>query len=926
MRIRTLVWRSLTYHWRTNLAVVAGVAVAVSVLAGALLVGESVRGSLRDLVLQRLGKTDRVISANSFFRQALAESFGSACPLVSLTGLVTHQQSGRRAGGVLVYGVDDRFWQFHGIGKAGPSPRRGLLSEALVQELGVQQGEGVLLRVERPSAIPAESVHGRKEDAAAILRFSYAGSLTPQELGEFSVQPQQGAVRAVFVSLSRLQEELGQPGRVNTILLPAGVTAAEDKLRAGFTLEDLGLRSRSSQFESEAGLLDPRVEAVARKVVAELGLPVHSALTYLANTIRVGHREVPYSLATATDLEGLSPNEAGGIVLNDWTARELNARPGDVAELDYYLWRPEGGLAKASAKFRVSAIVPLRGAAADRLLAPDYPGITDSDDVTDWDPPFPLDLSRIRPQDEDYWDRYRATPKAFLRLEDGQKLWQSRYGKLTSLRFESAEALERFRQLLRQRLDPLESGFIIFPAREEGLAASQGATDFGEYFIYFSFFLVVSALLLAALFFRFGIEQRIREIGTLEATGFPPARVRGVFTLEGAVLALAGSVLGMVLSVAFASGILYGLRTWWFDAVGTRLLSLHIKPLLILSAAAAGVEAALLSVWWTLFSIRKTSTRERLAGITAGEPQRAATARRSFRLGVTAALTAAALLYAVTAGVLPATGGFFGAGALLLAALLFFVQILAVRRPRKTISAPTGLGFRSIAYRPGRTVFCTALIASATFIIVAVDAFRLGTDADVYDPRSGSAGFPLIGESTLPVYHNPATKEGRKELNLGSLANVEFVSFRLRPGDDVSCLNLYQPRNPRVLGAPAGFIRSAANSTWRLLEEPPTNGAVPAIVAANSLTYVLHRKIGDEFELPGSSVRFRIAGALGDTVFQRELIISEQNFMRLFPDQEGYRVFLARASPNELPSCDGQNRGGTRGLRHGHRVSAGPTR
>ena len=64
--------RGLRHYWRTNLAVVAGVATAVAVLAGALLVGDSVRGSLRDLVLQRLGRTDRVVVSTGFFREALA--------------------------------------------------------------------------------------------------------------------------------------------------------------------------------------------------------------------------------------------------------------------------------------------------------------------------------------------------------------------------------------------------------------------------------------------------------------------------------------------------------------------------------------------------------------------------------------------------------------------------------------------------------------------------------------------------------------------------------------------------------------------------------------------------------------------------------------------------------------------------------------
>ena len=53
-----------------------------------------------------------------------------------------------------------------------------------------------------------------------------------------------------------------------------------------------------------------------------------------------------------------------------------------------------------TADFQVAAIVPIAGAAADRDLAPVYPGITDADTLGDWDPPFPIDLKRVRPVDE----------------------------------------------------------------------------------------------------------------------------------------------------------------------------------------------------------------------------------------------------------------------------------------------------------------------------------------------------------------------------------------------------------------------------------------------------------------------------------------------------------------------------------------------
>jgi len=64
MNAVTLIKHNLTHYWRTTLAVILGV--ATDVLAGAFLVGDSVRTSLRDLALARLGKTDQVVTASGF--------------------------------------------------------------------------------------------------------------------------------------------------------------------------------------------------------------------------------------------------------------------------------------------------------------------------------------------------------------------------------------------------------------------------------------------------------------------------------------------------------------------------------------------------------------------------------------------------------------------------------------------------------------------------------------------------------------------------------------------------------------------------------------------------------------------------------------------------------------------------------------------
>ena len=78
MRARTLLARSLRYYWRSNVAVVLGVAAAAAVLGGSLVVGDSVRGSLAATALARLGQTTHAVESAGYFRDALATELEAA--------------------------------------------------------------------------------------------------------------------------------------------------------------------------------------------------------------------------------------------------------------------------------------------------------------------------------------------------------------------------------------------------------------------------------------------------------------------------------------------------------------------------------------------------------------------------------------------------------------------------------------------------------------------------------------------------------------------------------------------------------------------------------------------------------------------------------------------------------------------------------
>src|SRR5262249_28296745 len=158
------------------------------------------------------------VQSGGFFREALAReiaedagyraSFDAICPMVITQGQVTDERSGHRAAAVDVYGVDDRFWQFHGVETHGPQGRDALMSEALAAEIGTSGGATVLVRVEKPSAIPIETLHGRKDNLGRTLRLTARGTLGAAALGDFSLRAQQGTVRAIFVPLARLQQDL----------------------------------------------------------------------------------------------------------------------------------------------------------------------------------------------------------------------------------------------------------------------------------------------------------------------------------------------------------------------------------------------------------------------------------------------------------------------------------------------------------------------------------------------------------------------------------------------------------------------------------------------------------------------------------------------------------------------------------------------
>ena len=935
--------RSLIHYWRVHLGLLLGTAVATTALTGALLVGDSMRGSLRDLALERLGHIDYALLAAHFFRSDLTTELpGGHAPAILLNGSARHAATQALAAGVQIQGIDTRFAAL--FPKGGPALRDALkpapdqpfpalvVSASLQRSLGLELGDAVLLSLERPSPTYRESLFGRRttDDLVTTLRVVLAGILPDSGAGHFGLRPHQHLPLNAYLDLQALQRALGQQDRVNALLIAAPNSQHQDLQRAlaqHLTLADLkldlALHSNYIELTSTRFVLDDSTRAAALASGAALQLKTATFSTYLANAIEGNDRQVPYSTVTAlddptglylTDGRPAPPLADDALYLDAWTAQELAAAPGDSISLTYYVVGPRHELRTEQAHFRLQGIVQMRGLAIDPTLTPEYPGLQEEGDMAAWDAPFPIDMGQIRPQDEAYWDQYGAAPKAFVAAHTGQRLWSSRHGSLTAIRFyppssthyqptssELVELLPAIRQDLLERLSPTAAGFSLRPVRQEALLASTGATDFSGLFIGFSLFLIAAAALLVVLLCKFGLEQRAREAGLLLATGYPLAAVGRRFLGEGIALAALGALLGLAGAPLYAYLMLVGLHTRWLEAIGTPFLHLHVSWLSLGVGYLSTLLLVSLALWRTVQRFHRLPVRALLAGNLDTAPR--LPRRRSAVLAVLGLVLALTLsVLASTADAATAAALFLGSGTAALLALLALFAVWLRAPTSGHLSSSLGLGLLNSTRKPSRSALCTSLVACATFVIVAAGAHRQVEWSD--DP--GTGGFSLVAEAEIPLHQDLNSADGRFELGLSTdLGTARFFPFRVLPGDDVSCLNLYIPQTPRVLGAPAEFIQRGSlpfrqtlpltpderANPYRLLQRDLGPGVIPAIGDFNSAQWILHKSLGDDIPI-AEGVAVRLVGLLDGSLFQSELLIAEDRFAVHFPAREGYGYFL----------------------------------
>ncbi|MEZ5301060.1 MAG: ABC transporter permease [Verrucomicrobiales bacterium] len=945
MTLAKLALRSLAQYWKWNLSILLGAALTCAILSGSLVVGDSVRETLRRAAAERIGGVGAaMIGGDRFFTGAFAESLPGGAPAILVQGAVTTADGGSRANGVSVFGVEPGFWKLGGpdgdplVAEGGGVP--AAVGEPLAHRLGLKAGDAIIARLEIPGAISKDAPLSGSTRNTALVRATVAAIIPSAKLGRFSLRAEQVPALDLFLPLAEAQKILEKPGRCNAVFFPEGAEAAaiDAAAKEAWTLADAELavrelsgsevEARGSEIEvsSDRIFIDPPLAEAARAVAPA----AQGALTYFANEFAVGEKHIAYSMISAVDASRASLFPAGmpddGILLNAWAAEKLGAAEGDALTLKFNVIDGTRGLREESADFTVAGILPMDHPDMRRDWSPKFPGVTDVDNCRDWDPGFEIDRSRMTDDDQKYWDEYHATPKAFITLAAGQRLWSNRFGNLTSLRIQGADAAT-FSAALRAELSPATSGVHARDLSAEAGASVAKSMDFGALFASMSFFLIITALILTALLFAFGVEKRSEQIGLLMAVGLTGKRVRRALLLEALALSCAGALVGLLGGYAYTKLALAGLGGDWSGAVSGMAFAYHAKPATLGGSFAGAVLVSLLAVFLVARRVAKAQPKDLIAGVSLGEAARgAAHAAGEMPAAKRKSLWIGALCLLGGAGIVAGSGGlegeklayaFFGGGALLLTAAIC-LSAFALDRVRAAGSAARsewGLGLRNATRRTGRSLAVIGIMAAGVFMVVAVNAFRLGSEGD-----SGTGGFPLIGESTLPVYQDLNSPADRDDLGLDEIDPGDFfaIPLRVRQGDEASCLNLNRAQQPRVVGVDPQMMadrsqfvfqqEEQSGSGWAALAGQAEGGAIPAIADANSAMWALGKMLGDTVEYrdaTGQALRFRLVGLLAGSVLQGNLIVSEANFIKAFPEAGGHQMFLIDIAPGERGAIGG---------------------
>ncbi|MCK5470235.1 MAG: hypothetical protein KAI99_17050, partial [Cyclobacteriaceae bacterium] len=279
-----------------------------------------------------------------------------------------------------------------------------------------------------------------------------------------------------------------------------------------------------------------------------------------------------------------------------------------------------------------------------------------------------------------------------------------------------------------------------------------------------------------------------------------------------------------------------------------------------------------------------------------------------FRIGswITGLIAIGLLTYESLVGKTLNTGIFFSAGALLLFSFILYIAFLIRKGSFKrtdSLSFPS-LILKNLFRNSARSLRIIILFSLGTFVIISTGLNRKDLHSGANKPTSGTGGYLFFMETTLPVLMD--LNDPEIQTNLGIEQPLKFVQLRKNEGDDASCLNLNRITAPRILGLPSeelkgrfSFIKSTPDldpkNPWTSLETELSGGVIPAIADQTVIQWGLGKKVSDTLiyrdEL-GQEMKLKLIGGLANSIFQGNVLIDEDLFLKHFPSSSGSHIFL----------------------------------
>ena len=922
-----LVIRNLTHYRNKNLTVILGIAISAAVLTGALMVGDSVSYNLKRIAELRLGKVAYTLNTGErFITSQLAGNIQNelqtpVAPVLLLEGIAVADGGQKRVNKIQVLGVNAAFDKAIGIDSFYNDILQDevIISRNLAARLDVQSGDEVLFRIKKASLIPLNAPFVSDDELVISARLKIKAIAGDDHLGRFNLRISQTSPYNAFVSISFLNRLMTFTNKANVLLITASSSVSEksisDAVQKNWSVTDAGLIIREIPVSDEIEVLSERV-FLDQPVLEALNMipgPKNLILTYFVNSLSSDSKSTPYSFVSTLPDSLIGYKE---IVINKWLADDQDLKAGDSLNIKYFTVGPLRRLTESEARFVIREVVPIKDRFADQNLMPVIPGLSDAGNCRDWETGVPVNLENIRDKDEKYWDDYKGTPKAFIAQSKAKNLWENSFGSYTAVRFSRNQiSTDNLKESITKNLVPYSLGFKVNSVQNQSRVAAVQGVDFSQLFIGLSFFVLLAAAILTVLLLIMNLEGRREQLETLSALGIPNRKINIVMHSESLILSAFGGLLGLGLAILYTRIVFAALNGVWIDIVRTDQMQMIVS----LPTLLTGFLISTMVSWLTLFfTIRKfliiKPDKSRAILIYRHGKIRFVTAIVSGIASIGLIISQIIHMETINAGIF-----FLAGGLMLLSMLLLFYQALdkAGVRPYKEMNL-LALGIKNGVRNKSRSTSIVALLAIGTFIVISTGANRKDLYHEARDKSAGTGGFLLYSESTVPVVRDLNNLKVRQEIGLTQ--DVDFVQLSKAEGDDASCLNLNRVTNPQILGVDAQalegrfrFVSKTAflneTSPWLSLDIALPDNIVPAIADETVIKWGLGKKVGDTLvytDDSGSTMKLLLIGGLANSIFQGNVIISNRQFQKHFPNKGGSNVFLIDGAKEIQPDIENE--------------------